>query len=160
MSEFNNFTRLPYDKNYSRKQFHLIEDIMESKREKVEIYKGLNTAQTSFERVLKSDLTNKREINQLYVRPYLGVYKGVGMSSIKDNDIKLESSLIQGSATKLRNKTSEPVQGISTARFDCLPEFGNPQRVQHIVPPWVLGGQDTRNNTRRIDYYRRCKQLI
>jgi hypothetical protein len=107
-----------------------------------------------------AELTNPRVINQLYARPYAGMYSGPGMRSLEDKD--LESALQQGLLTNLRQKACEPWQGKPFHRFQCLPEFGNPQRTEHIIPPpihdggWVRGGDATRDYVRRVDYQRRC----
>jgi hypothetical protein len=161
-SNFNNFTRLPYDSCYARNQFPTLDEIRQMKRQKVEVFNGVNAALTSNERVIASALTNTRERHQLWTRPYLGSYRGAGMNSVEDDNVALESILLQGSATKLRNKTNEPIQGAPLGRFECLPEFGNPQRSQYIIPPqiceggWIRGGADTRDYVRRVDYFRRC----
>ena len=36
----------------------------------------------------------------------------------------------------------------------CL--YANPQNVDNIVPTWRWGGEDTRMNRRRENYYKRC----
>lgn len=162
---YNVLTRPQYDECYSRSQFPTINEIENNKMPKTKIFTNIERGLVAHEVVLPQDLTNKRDLNQLYVRPYLGQYMGAGTASVKDEDLVLESVLRQGSSTKLRNKTSEPVQGAPLGRFECLPEFGNPQRLVHILsPPISIGGwQDrigapTRDYVRRVDYYRRCAE--
>ena len=104
-------------------------------------------------------LTNMAEINQLYTRPYLGHYMGAGQRSIGNKDI--ESALIMGVSTT-RTRPCNVLAGVTINRYQCLPEFGNPQREQHIVPPptrvggWIRGGAPTRDYVRRVDYAQRC----
>jgi hypothetical protein len=105
-------------------------------------------------------LSNLREINQLFTRPYAGFYSGPGMRSLDNKD--LETSLQQGLLTNLRQKPCEVTRGTTLFRYQCLPEFGNPQRAQHIIPPpveiggWIRGGDNTRDYVRRVDYQKRC----
>lgn len=101
------------------------------------------------------DTTNRREKNQLQTRPYLGSYMGAGTLPTSEN-IDLETTLIQGVSSNLREKSTLESRNASFARFECLPEFGNPQRVERIIYNWTRGGEDTRNYIRREDYYRRC----
>lgn len=102
-----------------------------------------------------SALTNKRYLHQLFTRPYLGSYMGAGQASLNNKD--LETELIYGLDTRGGpRKACDVLAGVSINRFDCLPEFGNPQRVQHIIEPWVRGGDNTRDYVRRINYQRRC----
>ncbi len=164
MSNFNNQSRLIYDKCYIRSDSGkmTINQITNVKEPVPHVYDGINYGKISNERVLASELTNKREQHQLSVRPYLGSYRGSGTHTTDIDNINIESALIQGVSTKLRNKTNEPVQGSPQGRFECLPEYGNPQRTQYIIPPmiceggWIRGGADTRDYVRRVDYYRRC----
>jgi hypothetical protein len=108
----------------------------------------------------RSELSNLREINQLFTRPYIGWYMGAGTRSLGNKDV--ESALQQGMLTNLREKPCEVTRGSTFYRYQCLPEFGNPQRVQHVVEPpvevggWIRGGDNTRDHVRRVDYQRRC----
>jgi len=110
--------------------------------------------------LLLSESTNPRYINQLYTRPYAGFFCGPGMRSIGNKN--LESALQQGLLTNLRQKPCETSRGKTGFNFMCLPEYGNPQREQCIIPPplhlggWIRGGDNTRDYVRRIDYQRRC----
>jgi len=114
--------------------------------------------------LIYADMTNKRQINQLFTRPYLGSYSGAGQRSIGGNGKNLESFLQQGILTNPKQKSCQVTRGTSLYRYQCLPEFGNPQREQHIIPPpinvggWVRGGDNTRDYVRRIDYYMRCSE--
>ena len=100
-------------------------------------------------------LTDMRYIHQLYTRPYLGSFMGAGQNTA---DFKpLETQLLQGLDTRgYVQKACDVSAGVSIDRFECLPEYGNPQRVQHVVEPWVRGGDHTRDYVRRIDYERQC----
>lgn len=102
-----------------------------------------------------TNLTSPRLIHQLQTRPYLGSYMGAGQSSLSNKD--LESELYHGHST--RDGRACSLSGVSIDRFECLPEYGNPQRVQHVVEPWIRGGDNTRDHVRRINYERKLKNL-
>jgi hypothetical protein len=111
--------------------------------------------------LLYGELTSQREKHQLFHRPYKGFFVGPGQPSLGHKD--LESALQQGLLTNLRQKPCEVTRGTTNYRFTPLPEFHNPQRIQHIQPPppeyggWIHGGDATRDFVRRVDYDRRCK---
>ena len=108
----------------------------------------------------RSEVTNLREINQLFTRPYVGSFSGPGAPSLNNKD--LETALFQGLLTNLRQKPCEVTRGTSLFRFQCLPDFGNPQKIAHIEPPpvefggWARSGLPSRDLVRRVDYQRRC----
>ncbi|MEO0236700.1 MAG: hypothetical protein ABIN35_00510 [candidate division WOR-3 bacterium] len=114
--------------------------------------------------LIHSKPTNLRYINQLMTRPYLGCYCGVGTASMDNKD--LESFLQQGILSNPRIKACQSVTMKEINRFIPLPEYGNPQRVEHIIPPpphlggWVRGGAHTRDLVRRVDHLRRCQNQI
>ena len=68
--------------------------------------------------------------------------------------------------TNIKEKPCEVTRGTTFYRYQCLPEFGNPQRVQHIIQPpveiggWIRGGDNTRDYVRRVDYQRRCLNVV
>ena len=104
-------------------------------------------------------LTDQRYIHQLFTRPYLGSYMGAGQNTACHKDT--ETQLLYGNATRVYpRKACDVLAGVSIDRFECLPEYGNPQRVQHIVEPWVRGGEHTRDYVRRINYERQCENMI
>lgn len=111
-----------------------------------------------------AELNNQRYRQQLFARPYAGFFCGPGMPSLDQKD--LESALQQGLLTNLRNGPCESSRGQPTHRFMHLPEFGNPQREEHIIPPpehlggWIRGGLPSRDLVRRIDHLRRCGNAI
>jgi hypothetical protein len=106
-------------------------------------------------RLRYADLTNRREIYQLKTRPYSTVpYMGVGSRSLNNKDV--ESELTMGLNTQLVKKACQPTSGVSIDRFWSLPDYGNPQRVQHTVEPWIRGGENTRDYVRRVNYERQC----
>lgn len=101
-----------------------------------------------------AELTDKRFIDQLFTRPYLGSFMGAGTGP---TDVTVESNLIHGHTTRAyTNRACDVLSGVSIDRFESLPEFGNPQRVQHIVEPWTRGGTHTRDMVRRVNYDARC----
>lgn len=106
--------------------------------------------------LIHAPLTDPRLIHQLYTRPYLGAYLGAGQASTNHKDT--ESELIHGLDTRGGpRKACDVTAGVSIDRFECLPEYGNPQRVQHVVEPWTRGGANTRDYVRRINYELRLK---
>lgn len=122
-----------------------------------------NTSTVAIETVLQhAPLTNLKGRNELFTRPYLGSFSGAGTHT--RDQVQLESALLQGVTTATRNKACEVTRDVSTALWQFLPEFGNPQRVEHIIPPdvrdggWVRGGTDTRDYVRRVDYQTRCSK--
>lgn len=101
-------------------------------------------------------LTDPRIIHQIYTRPYLGAYMGAGQNNSNNKDT--ESELIHGLDTRGGpRKACDALAGVSIDRFECLPEYGNPQRVQHVVEPWIRGGDNTRDHVRRVNYELRMK---
>jgi hypothetical protein len=100
----------------------------------------------------QSELTNKRYINQLYHRPYVGSYMGAGANNSEFKNI--ESKLLQKNLTNPRMKSCEEHRTASVHEhtWDFLPEYGNPQRVEHIIHPIPRGGYITRNDVHRYDY--------
>lgn len=92
-------------------------------------------------------LTDQRYKNQLFVRPYMGAYMGAGQGTFNKQK---ENELHYGVGARVSKSCNLP--GVSIDRFECLPEFGNPQRVQHVVEPWIRGGDNTRDYVRRINY--------
>jgi hypothetical protein len=110
-------------------------------------------------KLFRAPLTNPRLIHQVYTRPYLGSYQGPGQASLEQKDT--ESELIHGVDTRGGpRKACDVLSGVSIDRFESLPEYGNPQRVQHVVEPWIRGGDNTRDHVRRINYERRLKNAM
>jgi hypothetical protein len=102
-----------------------------------------------------SALTNMRYINQLFARPYGGSFMGAGQRSLGRKD--LETELFTGLDTRGGpRRACDVLSGVSIDRFECLPEYGNPQRVEHIVVPWQWGGANSRDYVRRVNYEARC----
>lgn len=105
-----------------------------------------------------ADLSNKRYIQQLFTRPYKGAYIGAGQNTDEHKD--LETKLFTGLDTRsYARRACDVLSEVSINRFECLPSYGNPQRVKHIVPIWVRGGEHTRDMVRRIDYKRRLENM-
>lgn len=73
--------------------------------------------------------------------------------------IALESQIQQGYITE-NKQACNPTSGVTINRFDCLPVHGNGQRVEHIIPAWVNGGENTRDYIRRIDYQKHCMNAL
>jgi hypothetical protein len=106
--------------------------------------------------LIHAPLSDPRLIHQIYTRPYLGAYMGAGQRALGHKDI--ESELFHGLDTRGGPlKACDALSGVSIDRFECLPEYGNPQRVQHVVEPWIRGGDNTRDYVRRINYEQKLK---
>ena len=97
------------------------------------------------------NLTNPRLIQQLFERPYLTVpFMGRGLGNAA-----LESELKSGVIAGDRKQCKHAGASIQPDRMKyCL--YANPQNVDNIVPTWRWGGEDTRMNRRRENYYKRC----
>jgi hypothetical protein len=101
-----------------------------------------------------AELTNMRQLYPLYTTPYLTVpYMGAGQNSLYNKEI--ESQLLQG-LTAHSFKPCSPTSGVTINRFDCLPDYGNPQKVEHIIEPWNRSGDPTRDYIRRVNYTKAC----
>jgi len=99
-------------------------------------------------------LTNMGEIYQLFAPVYpTAPYIGAGQNNLQLKE--LESQIQQGQYSPTF-KSCEVTSGVNIDRFDCLPEFGNPQRVQHVIEPWVRAGENTRDYVRRVNYEKHC----
>ena len=95
-------------------------------------------------------LTNLRNVQQLFTRPYVANgYRGAGANNMHLKD--LESSLLH-KQTMTNYKGAENSNEVHIDRFQYLPAFGNPQRVEHIIQPWTRGGLHSRDLVRRISY--------
>lgn len=110
-------------------------------------------------KLLQATPTSLRYINQLFTRPYKGAYRGPGQPSM-DNKT-LEHVLLVGDTGRISKSCN--VSGVSIDRFAYLPAYGNPQRVEHIVPVWTNGGINTRDYVRKQalaqDIFRRNKNI-
>lgn len=106
--------------------------------------------------LIQSALTDPKMIHQLCARPYLGAYMGAGQNTSSHKNI--ESELIHSLDTRGGpRRACDVLSGVSIDRFECLPEYGNPQRVQHIVEPWIRGGDNSRDHVRKVNYKLRLK---
>lgn len=120
-----------------------------------------NACRVDTDSVLRyADLTNKGEIYQLFTKPYATVpYMGAGQRSLSNKE--LESQLQQGHTATIY-KPCEPTSGVTYNRFQCLPDFGNPQMndpvtgLSRVIEPWVRGGEVTRDYVRRVNYEKHC----
>lgn len=122
-----------------------------------------NACQVDTDSVLRyADLTNKGEIYELYTRSYKQVpYMGAGSNST-DPDLRvLESQILQGHATT-NDKPCERTSGITYNRMHHLPDYGNPQRLVHVLEDlfWVRPGENTRDYVRRVNYEKACLNRV
>lgn len=147
-----------YDPTYQKVNDNI--NRLDGKTHFQKIYRNSNNYVDDESRLILSELSNLRQLNQLYTRPYAGFFSGPGMPSLGHKD--LESALQQGLLTNLRQKPCESSRGKTGYNFIPLPDFGNPQRTEHIILPLpqfggvVRGGDNTRDYVRRIDYQKRC----
>ena len=102
-------------------------------------------------------LTDPNLIHQLWARPYRGCFMGAGQRALDKN--VLETELLTGNDTRGGpRKACDVLSGVNIDRFEYLPEYGNPQRVKHVIPTWTWGGTDTRDYVRQINYNKNCKK--
>ena len=103
-------------------------------------------------------LTNKREINQLFTRPYATVpYMGRG-----EGDVCTESKLRNAEDTS-QNRPCNNLAGIYIDRFvpqlPCVRQ--SVQNPKNLIPEdtdrtWVRGGQPSRQIIRNKNYLKKC----
>lgn len=114
---------------------------------------GCNIDQDSSVRNARN-LTNMKYINQLFTRPYLTVpYMGSGSGN---GDTRLEDKIKPGLDTGSKRQCNV-LAGVSIhpeRMKHCM--YINPQEVNHVIPDWRWGGEDTRMAMRRQDYKKRC----
>lgn len=97
-------------------------------------------------------LTNLRDLQQLWARPYSTVpFMGAGQNSLSGPSKDIESFLIYGDNTHNNFNVCHPISETPIDRFQVLPDYGNPQRVEHIIPPWIRPGEPTRDYVRQVD---------
>ena len=104
------------------------------------------------------NLTNKREINQLFTRPYSTVpYMGRG-----EGDVCTESKLRSAEDTSQKRPCNN-LAGIYIDRFTpqlpCIRQ--NIQNPRNLIPEdtdraWVRGGQPSRQIIRNKNYLKKC----
>lgn len=119
---------------------------------------GISQCNVNYDSDLRySPLTNLKNVQQLSTRPYKSQgYRGAGANSLHMKD--LESALIQGN-TMTTYKGCENSNEVYIDRFQYLPEYGNPQRIQHTIEPWTRGGILSRELVRRLSYDDYCHML-
>lgn len=102
-------------------------------------------------------LTNLKNVQQLYTRPYVSQgYRGAGANNLHMKD--LESALLQGNSMTT-HKGCENSNEVYIDRFDYLPKYGDPQRIDRTVEPWTRGGILTTELVRRLSYEDYCHLL-
>ena len=105
--------------------------------------------------------TNKRYINQVSHRSHIAhATQSAGIINNGSINPDLSSDMRYGKATT----TFKPVERTfwsPICRFDILPEFGNPQRLEHVMQPWGgVTGEATRVTIRRMDHESRMKSKL
>lgn len=104
-----------------------------------------------------SSLTNLRNVQQLFTTPYkTQPYQGAGTNSLDQKN--LESSLIQGQSTTTY-KGCENSNEIYIDRYQYLPEYGNPQKIERVIEPWTRGGTNTRELQRKVSINDYCNNM-
>ena len=97
--------------------------------------------------------TDKRFIHQLWERPYKGSFMGAGRHSTS-GDVTDTESLLWAGLDNMTKKSCQPNAEATINRFMHLPDYGNPQRVEHTVEGWTRGGDHTRDLVRRVNHER------
>jgi hypothetical protein len=105
-----------------------------------------------------SELTNPRLLHSLATRPYNGSFRGPGTRP-DETLIDKETSLIFSADSREGLRNVRTSLSADAAPWWILPLYGHPQRERHIIPPagWVRGGQNTRDDVRRVDYEKLLK---
>jgi hypothetical protein len=102
-------------------------------------------------------LTNLRNVQQLFTRPYLSQgYRGAGANNLHLKD--MESGLMQGNMQKEKKGCRNPAE-VYIDRFEYLPEYGNPQRLDHVIQPFMRQGANTRDLVRSLSYPDYCHMI-
>lgn len=102
-------------------------------------------------------LTNLKNVQQLFTRPYASQgYRGAGANNLHLKN--LESAMIQGNSMSDKKGCSNTSE-VYIDRFDYLPSFGNPQRIEHTIQPFTRGGILSRELVRRLSYSDYCHML-
>lgn len=102
-------------------------------------------------------LTNLGNVQQLNARPFVSSgYRGAGANNLHLKD--LESDLIQGDFTQ-EKKGCKNTSEVYIDRWQYLPEYGNPQRVDRAVEPFLRTGVNTRDLTRQLSKEDYCHML-
>jgi hypothetical protein len=91
-----------------------------------------------------SVLTNQRNLNQLYTRPYKGSYRGAGQGP-DHSLIDVESRLLDSQQSKVFKSVNMP--GITINRFDYLPS--DPQQLNKVISPFPRFGLPSRDLVRQ-----------
>lgn len=102
--------------------------------------------------------TNKRYLHHLNTRSSLGpAYQAPGMINNHASNIDTSSYLRNGVATTTYKPLERTLPKFS-CRFESLPDYGNPQRVETVMQPWGgVTGQATRNDARKLVYSARTR---
>ncbi len=103
-------------------------------------------------------LTNKKNINQLFQRPYLTVpYMGKGIGNVcVETKLKYNEDTYQA---KPCNTLADINIDRYTPQIPCIKE--NIQKLENLIPEesdknWVRGGQPSRQIIRNKDYLEKC----
>lgn len=105
--------------------------------------------------------TSKRYINQHNVRSHVApATQSAGIINNTSINPDLSSDMRYGKATTTF-KPNERTYWSPICRFDILPEYGNPQRVEHVMQPWGgVTGEATRVTIRRMDHESRMRSKL
>ncbi len=92
--------------------------------------------------------TNQRQTDRLITNTFRNPFMGAGQNTKYNKD--LESFLLYGLSTT-DGKACKHNQISSINRYQqSIPEFINPQKVNHIIEPWIRGGEPTRDYIRKL----------
>jgi hypothetical protein len=102
-------------------------------------------------------LTNLKNVQQLFTRPYASQgYRGAGANNLHLKD--LESGLLQGN-TMQEKKGCKNTSEVYIDRFEYIPAYGDPQRLDRAIEAFTRGGIDTRNLVRQVSMEDYCHML-
>jgi hypothetical protein len=118
---------------------------------------GFDQCNTNTDSALRyAPLTNLKNVQQLYTRPYKGSYRGAG-SATRDN-LDIESHLYQGQYRPTL-KSCEPTSEVYIDRWEYLPAAISPTKIEHTIEPWTRGGQLTRELVRQLNFGEYCYMI-
>ena len=162
LSNTNGLTRQSFDSCYTKQNINIDEYLGKNfVHELPEVCNKMNFVATRSKGTsdisTSNELTHDRNHQELFLRPYLGHFEGAGKMSLNPFDVELETELFQGVSSNLREKACLESRDSTFTRFECLPEYGNPQKIDNCIQKFPRIGEPTRDYVRRVDYYRRCK---
>ena len=103
-----------------------------------------------------SPLTNMKNVQQLFTRPYRGAYRGAGTRTTDNLDV--ESDLLQGQYRPTL-KSCEPTSEVYIDRWEYLPAAISPTKIENTIEPFTRIGINSRDTIRRMAYGGYCHMI-